>query len=94
MGVQVAGMGPAACLAGLESHHAPLDPSFLLLQRSPLTYFRSGWHVVDFVSVVLLFTVAILWIDFVIRMANPFDIEIRQGRICCNVAACQWLPCF
>lgn len=36
---------------------------------------------VDFVSVVLLFTAAILWIDFVIRMANPFDIELRQGPI-------------
>ena len=35
---------------------------------------------VDFVSVVLLFTAAILWIDFVIRMANPFDIKLRQDR--------------
>ena len=66
---------------GMTSCTIGYGPSFLLLQRSPLTYFRSGWHVVDFVSVVLLFTAAILWIDFVIRMANPFDIELRQGPI-------------
>lgn len=48
-----------------------------LLQRSVVAYFKSGWHVVDFASVVLMMTVEVLWWDFVVRQAIPFDISLR-----------------
>ena len=49
----------------------------MLLQKSAMNYFRSAWHVVDFISVMLMTSCIIIWWDFVINDAIPFDIQLR-----------------
>ena len=47
------------------------------LQGWGLDYFRSSWHMVDFLSVGLMVVCIIIWWEFVIRDAIPFDIQLR-----------------
>ena len=51
--------------------------AFACLQGWGLDYFRSSWHVVDFLSVGLMVVCIIIWWEFVIRDAIPFDIQLR-----------------
>lgn len=55
--------------------HSPGCPA--CLQGWGLDYFRSSWHVVDFLSVGLMVVCIIIWWEFVIRDAIPFDIQLR-----------------
>lgn len=48
-----------------------------LLQGSFLLYFKSPWNIVDFLSTALLFACVIVWWDFALRDALPFDIDLR-----------------
>lgn len=47
------------------------------LQGSFLAYFKSAWNIVDFLSTALLFACVIVWWDFALRDALPFDIDLR-----------------
>ena len=47
------------------------------LQGSFLAYFKSAWNIVDFLSTALLFACVIVWWDFALRDALPFDIGLR-----------------
>ena len=47
------------------------------LQGSALAYFKSAWNIVDFLSTALLFACVIVWWDFALRDALPFDINLR-----------------
>ncbi|KAL3132313.1 hypothetical protein ABBQ32_008891 [Trebouxia sp. C0010 RCD-2024] len=46
-------------------------------QGSALAYFKSAWNIVDFLSTALLFACVIVWWDFALRDALPFDINLR-----------------
>ncbi|DBB14252.1 TPA: hypothetical protein ACH3X3_001198 [Trebouxia sp. C0006] len=46
-------------------------------QGSFLSYFKSAWNIVDFLSTALLFACVIVWWDFALRDALPFDIDLR-----------------
>ncbi|KAA6428169.1 MAG: hypothetical protein FRX49_01765, partial [Trebouxia sp. A1-2] len=46
-------------------------------QGSFLLYFKSPWNIVDFLSTALLFACVIVWWDFALRDALPFDIDLR-----------------
>ena len=53
----------------------------LPLQGSFLAYFKSAWNIVDFLSTALLFACVIVWWDFALRDALPFDIDLRQDSL-------------
>ena len=59
--------------------HIDLHQSIMrrLLQGSFLSYFKSAWNIVDFLSTALLFACVIVWWDFALRDALPFDIDLR-----------------
>lgn len=67
------------------------------LQGSALAYFKSAWNIVDFLSTALLFACVIVWWDFALRDALPFDINLRYtstSQLCsvpptCRLAALQ-----
>ncbi|KAL0022694.1 hypothetical protein WJX77_001966 [Trebouxia sp. C0004] len=46
-------------------------------QGSFLSYLKSAWNIVDFLSTALLFACVIVWWDFALRDALPFDIDLR-----------------
>lgn len=56
------------------------------LQGSALAYFKSAWNIVDFLSTALLFACVIVWWDFALRNALPFDINLRYISIPCSPA--------
>ena len=57
------------------------------LQGWGLDYFRSSWHVVDFLSVGLMVVCIIIWWEYVIRDAIPFDIQLRWAVTAKHVSA-------
>ena len=57
-----------------DLHHSVM---WWLLQGSFLSYFKSAWNIVDFLSTALLFACVIVWWDFALRDALPFDIDLR-----------------
>lgn len=51
------------------------------MQGSSLAYFKSAWNVVDFLSTALLFACVVVWWDFALRDALPFDINLRYALL-------------
>ena len=68
----------------------------VMLQGSSLAYFKSAWNIVDFLSTALLFACVIVWWDFALQDALPFDINLRYATsscLCCSVRCTAWTHC-